>query len=78
MMILDLLKLSLLLHLHLLKVLVDLSLIGFHMLLLLQMGILLLYCRVQGLQSPKTMLNLGKFICLSIIDHRVVRVDGGQ
>jgi hypothetical protein len=69
MLILNLLKLNLLLHLHLLKVLVDLSLVGFYMLLLLQMGILLFDSRVQGLQGPKTMLYLGKFIFLSIIDH---------
>ena len=78
MLILNLLKLKLLLHLHLLKVLVNLSLVGFHMLLLLQMRILLFDSRVQGLQGTQTMLNLGKFICLSIIDHRVVRVDVGQ
>ena len=68
MLILNLLKLLLLLHLHLLKVLLDLGLISFHVLLLLQMRKLLLDCRVQGLKGAQTMLYLRQLLLLIIID----------
>ncbi len=52
------------LHLHLLKVLLDLRLISFQVLLLLQVRVLLLDGLFQGLEGAEAVLDLGQLLVL--------------